>query len=126
MLHCSRFLIIVMAFLLNGCPGLPESPSLSSAEPTKEVANTGWRYDPQAPYYDYLPVNVQEAVDAEPTRVAAMVCREMAGELNIIATASERRIREQRIAFTCRIAEPGMQTTLDFGDLVRASSATGM
>lgn len=122
MLHCVRFLIIVTAFALSGCPGLPDS----SDESTEEVADIGWRYDPQAPYYDYLPASVQETVDTEPARVAARICREMAGELNIIATASERRDREQRIAFTCRIAEPGMQTSLDFGDLVRVSPPTNM
>lgn len=122
MLHCVRCLIIVTIFVLAGCPGLPESP----AESSKEVTNVAWRYDPQAPYYDYLPLSVQETVDTDPARVAALVCHELAGELNVIATASERRNREQRIAFTCRIAEPGMQASLDFGDLVRVSSATDM
>ena len=101
-----RTLMLVTLAMLAAC---------SERHPETHAAQAmGWRYDSNAPHFDHLPVELQQRVQPDPSRLADSICRELAGELEFIQS-NER----DKAAFTCRFDEAGNAFSLDFGFLVR-------
>lgn len=113
MLNATRFLFIAGVVLgATGC--------LDHSGSTAPLNDTRWRYDPGAPYYGYLSVGIQQTRSEDPRKLADTVCAELAGELEFLGRPRQRG-DGIRVAFICRMEEPGMAVSLDFGDLVRAT-----
>lgn len=82
------------------------SPSLS----------VDWGYDARAPYYSFLPAEVQTFRSPVPDEAADEVCKALGGRLDFLQPADSSR---PSLGFNCRFHEPDLTISAEFGDLRR-------
>lgn len=74
-----------------------------------------WGYDTTAPYYSFLPAEIQAFRSSAPEEAADEVCKALGGRLDFLQAG---RLRPS-LGFNCRFHEPDLTISAEFGDLRR-------